>query len=560
MTRTGSLAERLATHIAVRVMLATIFLGAAIVVQVRTPGAFPDHPLFLLIAFVYAVSLVFIATLRLVDRFPWLVDLHFAIDASLIAACVYLTGGVTSLFSSLFGLPILAASTIQLRRGALQVAVLSSVLFGGVVVAQYAAVAGAIDVPTPRTTGDLPNGVLALYTVGLNVFGFFAVALLSGSLAERLRKADVRLERASEEIADLQAFNQYVIDNLVSGLATADEQNRLLTFNRSALLITGLGLQDVIGKPAPEVLQLPTDIASTLEEELMRMRIRRADFELMRADGRRIEVGLSATQLPLPNGQRGFMYTFQDVTDVKRLERHAQLQQRLAAVGEMAAGIAHEIRNPLASMSGSMQILRQELHLSDDQSRLMDIVLRESDRLSDTIRSFLAYARPQRLAIQHLDLRQVVQDAATLLRNSPEVGEHHRVEIANAAEPVMVDADENQIRQIIWNLATNALRAMPKGGRLRVSATIDRRAGAPAHAILLMEDEGVGIAERDVETIFQPFQGTFGKGSGLGLAIVHRIVTGYNGRIDVQSVPGKGTTFRVSFPAAQDAPMPVRAF
>ncbi|MFN2446821.1 MAG: nitrogen regulation protein NR(II) [Vicinamibacterales bacterium] len=557
--KTGSLGERLSTHIAVRLMLATVFLGAAIVVQVRTPGAFPGNPLFLLIALVYAVSLVSIASLRLVDRFPRLVDVHFAIDATLIAACVFLTGGITSLFSSLFGLPILAAGTMQRRRGALQAACVSSALFAAVVLAQYAAAAGLIGLPTSSSAAELPDAILAFYTVGLNIFGFFAVALLGGSLAERLRKADVRLEQASEKIADLQAFNQYVIDNLVSGLATADEQNHLLTFNRSAVLITGQPLGSVVGRPAHEVLQLPAQVAATLEEDLMRMRIRRIDYEHRHPEGRILEIGLSATQLPLPDGRRGFMYTFQDVTDVKRLERQAQLRQRMAAVGEMAAGIAHEIRNPLASMSGSMQILRQELELSPDQSKLLDIVLRESERLNETIRSFLAYARPQRLAVQHLDLRRVVRDAATLLRNSPEVGERHVVEVVDGPRPVMVEVDENQMRQIVWNLASNALRAMPHGGRLTLSTLVERQGEGTDTAMLLVRDEGVGIARADVESIFQPFRGAFGKGTGLGLAIVHRIVSGYNGRIDVQSTPGQGTTFRVAFPAVRPVVLPFQA-
>jgi two-component system sensor histidine kinase PilS (NtrC family) len=555
--KTRSLAERLSTHIAVRLMLATIFLGAAIVVQVRTPGAFPVDALFLLIAIVYAISLLFIGTLRFVDRARWLVDVHFAIDAVLIAAVVFLTGGIASLFSSLFVLPVLAASTIQLRRGALQVAALSSLLFGTIVLAQYAAAADMIRLPVAGGVANLPALVVALYTVGLNAFGFFAVALLSGSLAERLRKADVGLEKASEAIADLQAFNQYIIDNLVSGLATADEQNRLLTFNRSAVLITGQPLAQVVGKPAAEVLQLPPDVGGALEEDLMRMRIRRADYEFKHADSRTIQLGLSATQLPLPDGRRGFMYTFEDVTDVKRLEREAQLRQRLAAVGEMAAAIAHEIRNPLASMSGSLQILRQELRLTDDQSRLLDIVLRESDRLNETIRSFLAYARPQRLAVQHLDLQRVLQEAAALLRNNTEGGDRYVIEVTGDMEPVMVEADENQIRQIVWNLASNALKAMPSGGRLRLSAGLEKRAGGNSHAVLLVQDEGVGIAEGEVDTIFQPFRGAFGKGTGLGLAIVHRIVSDYNGRIEVRSAPGQGTTFRVSFPAAHPAPVAV---
>jgi len=256
---------------------------------------------------------------------------------------------------------------------------------------------------------------------------------------------------------------------------------------------------------------------------------------------------LSAAVLPLPDGTRGYLYTFQDVTDIKRYEQNARLQQRLAAVGEMAAGIAHEIRNPLASMSGSMQMLKQELPLSGDQAQLMDIVLKESERLNRTIKSFLAYARPQRFSTQPLDLRELVQETAMLLRNSPEVDDGHHIDMYLGDHEVTVDADEGQIRQIIWNLATNGLRAMPNGGTLRLSAVLEP-GPAGRLAILQVEDEGVGIAPEDVDLIFQPFRGSFGKGSGLGLAIVHRIVTDYGGQIDVKPRAGGGTVFRVSFP------------
>jgi two-component system sensor histidine kinase PilS (NtrC family) len=465
----------------------------------------------------------------------------------LVSACVVLTGGIASLFASLYVLPIVAASMVQFRRGALQAAAFSSALYGAVVVAQYLEVTDAaapmlglaFDVPLPPTR-------VASYTVALNVIGLFAVAFLAGSLAERVRRADVRLERASEQIADLQFFNQYVIDNLVSGLATTDEQHRLLTFNRSALAITGRGLSDVLGKSAADILQLPAGFTQRLDVDLARIRSKRADLQYRRGDGTMIILGVAVTQLPLPNGGRGYLYTFQNVTEIKRLEHEAQLQKRLAAVGEMAAGIAHEIRNPLASMSGSMQILRQELQLSSDQAQLMDIVLRESERLNDTIRSFLAYARPQHASLQQLDLRRVLQDTATLLRNSHEVGERHGVDVRVADQPVIVEGDENQVRQIVWNLATNGLRAMPQGGTLTLTASID--AARDAAAVLTVTDEGVGISADDVDAIFQPFRGSFGKGTGLGLAIVHRILSDYGAAIDVQSQPGRGTTFRVSFP------------
>jgi two-component system sensor histidine kinase PilS (NtrC family) len=342
-----------------------------------------------------------------------------------------------------------------------------------------------------------------------------------------------------------------VIDNLLSGLATADEQNRLLTFNRSAVIITGHSLASVLNNNACDVLQLPTEFAARLDDDLQRTRSKRAEIQYRRTDGVTIMLGLAVAQLPLPDGRRGYLYTFQDVTDVKRLERDAQLQNRLAAVGEMAAGIAHEIRNPLASMSGSMQILRQELTLSADQEQLMDIVLRESERLNDTIRSFLAYARPQRVLVQELNLHRVLLETATLLRNSHEVGERHTVEVRPWPPDVIVQGDENQLRQIVWNLATNGLRAMPQGGTLTLSAFYDTaHTGA---AVLTVTDEGVGIRQDDLEGIFQPFRGSFGKGTGLGLAIVHRIVSDYSASIDVHSQPGQGTTFRVTFPPVRHA-------
>jgi two-component system sensor histidine kinase PilS (NtrC family) len=547
---TGTLGRRLLAHIALRLAAATVLLGAALVVQIRTPGDFGTNPFFLLIALVYGISLVFIACLRFVERLPWLIDIHFAIDAIVVSACVALTGGTSSYFTSLYVLPIVAASTIQYRRGALQVAAFASLLFGAVVLAQYTqaegSAAGFFGVPI---AGPLPSLTVAQYTVGLNVFGLFAVALLAGALAERLRRADVRLEEASEEIADLQFFNQYVIDSLLSGLATADEQNRILTFNRSAAMITGHSLSGVLNRSAVDVLQLPQRFVSGLDQELLQTRGKREDLQYRRADGAVIMLGLSVAQLPLPDGRRGYLYTFQDVTELKRLERDAQMQKRLAAIGQMAAGIAHEIRNPLASMSGSMQILRQELALSTDQAQLMDIVLRESERLNNTIRSFLAYARPQPVDFQVLDLRRVVQETATLLRNSHEVSDSHDIEVRTGPAEVVVEGDENQVRQIVWNLATNGLRAMPGGGTLTLSAVPgpDGRSG-----ILTVTDQGVGIAHDELENIFQPFRSSFGKGTGLGLAIVYRIVSDYNAAIDVQSEPGHGTTFRVTFPPAAE--------
>jgi two-component system, NtrC family, sensor histidine kinase PilS len=541
---TTDLRRKLRWLIAIRAVISTFLLGGATIAQITAPGSFPVNPFFFLIALTYALTALYAATLRYVDRYRWLVDLQLACDVLVVSAFIYFTGGITSYFSSLYALGIVAGSTVQFRRGGMLVAVLSAVLYGGVVLAQYLTAAGLLHDPWLMSQ-VLPQRSVAGYTYLLNTFGFFAVALLSGSLAESVRSTGARLVQASSQIADLQALNQYVIDSLPSGLATTDSSGHVLTFNRAAELITGRPSGVVIGRPIGEVLQLAPQTFEALTADLGGSRGRRMEGHYLRA-GQPMEIGLSAANLETPGGRAGYLFTFQDVTEFKKLERDARMQQRLAAVGEMAAGIAHEIRNPLASMSGSIQILRQELPLSTEQGQLMDIVLRESERLNTTIGSFLAYARPQRFSIERFDVRRALNDAALLLRNSAEVQEGHMIDVDVPATALWYEADEGQIKQIVWNLASNGLRAMPRGGRLHLAGTPDRGTDG---VTITVRDEGVGIASDELDGLFQPFRGQFAKGSGLGLAIVHRIVTDYNGEIHVSSQPGRGTTVAVHLPA-----------
>jgi two-component system sensor histidine kinase PilS (NtrC family) len=528
-----------------RAAVITLLLGSAILIQIKSPGSLPIDPFFFVIGLTYALTVAYSLALKFIERYPWLVDVQFACDAFIVSALVHVTGGVTSYFASLYTLPIIAASVIQSWRGGFTVAILSSVIYSGIAGAQYSA--NPI-FPLPLDV-QLPPSRIALFTVGLNVFGFVAVAALGGYLAEGLRRADAKLAQASNELADLQAFSQHVISSLTSGLTTTDMTGVVMTFNRAAEAITGLSAREVIGRDVAEVLQFPPELKGLFGhaegESERRRRVPRMEIGFRRGDGRQIELGFSGAPLMTPRGETGFILTFQDVTDARKQEREARVQQRLAAVGEMAAGIAHEIRNPLASMSGSLQILRQELPLTDEQGQLMDIVLRESERLNDTIRSFLAYARPQRQAMTEVDLCQIITDTARLLENSPELHETHSIAVDVPNDDVTLRADEGQIRQIVWNLATNGLRAMPSGGRLTLSVANDTRG---SHVAIAVSDEGVGIAPDELDGIFQPFRGAFSRGTGLGLSIVHRIVSDYGGEIGVTSTKGKGTTVRVQFP------------
>jgi two-component system sensor histidine kinase PilS (NtrC family) len=549
----SGLRAKLLWLIGLRAASVTFLLGTAVLVQINAPGTLPINPFLFIIGLTYALTLVYASTLNQAERHRWMLDVQLACDAILVSAIIAITGGVTSYFASLYVLPIIAASIIQSRRGGLLVATLSALMYAALVLAQYHGTLESLTEWLGQQSTLLPPERLAQYTVGLNVFGFMAVAILSGYLSESLRHADAQLASASSRIADLQAFSQHVIDSLTSGLATTDAANRILTFNRAAEAITGHSLASVSGARIADILQLPPAYEASLEQVTDGPVNRRLDLGYTRADGRRIDLGLSAAPLVTASGPSGFLFTFQDVTSSRKLEREAQMQQRLAAVGEMAAGIAHEIRNPLASMSGSIQILRQELPLSEEQSQLMDIVLRESERLNDTIRSFLAYARPQRLAVTMVDLGGLLHDTAMLLRNSSECGDGHSIEVDVPETEVGFEADEGQMRQIVWNLATNGLRAMRDGGRLVLSARGETDPSGASAVVLCVQDHGVGIEPDEVDGIFQPFHGAFARGTGLGLAIVHRIVSDYQGEIQVTSRPGKGTTIYIRFPMPADS-------
>jgi two-component system sensor histidine kinase PilS (NtrC family) len=542
--------RRLIWLIWARVFVSTLLMGSAVIFQITKPGSLPIDPFFFLIGLTYSLSVLYVTSLSYVDRYPWLIDLQFMCDATIVTAFIYFTGGVTSYFALLYVLPIIGVASLKFRSGSMRVAVLSAAQYTGLVVVAYMGGPGYIGGLWMHDMRPLlPPLRVAALAVGADSTALIAVALLAGSLAERLQNANARLEDASLALADLQAFNQHVIDSMTSGLVTTDRVGRILTFNPAAEAIVGRGTAQVVGLRVADVLRLPEEFTSLLARDLAGDRARRADYTYRTGDGATLDIGISATHLVTPDGHAGFLLTFQDVTEMRRLEREARMRQRLAAVGEMAAGIAHEIRNPLASIRGSIQVLRAELGLSEEQARLMDIVMRESDRLNDTIRSFLSYARPQPLSAGPVDAGRLLRDTAILLRNSPEVLPAHRIDVDAPDAGPIANGDDGQMRQVVWNLATNGLRAMPEGGRLVLRARADGPSEQGELRVALeVADEGVGIAPEQLDTLFQPFHGSFARGSGLGLAIVHRIVSDHHGEVRVESEVGKGTTVTVRLP------------
>ncbi len=433
--------------------------------QFTAPGTFPGEPLFLLIGATYALNILWALTLKWAERFTGIVDVQLACDALVVSGFIAVTGGITSYFAALYVLPIAAASSVQFRRGGMMIATLSALLYVGIVLAQYFGLASLVGDPvldpgssccrhraSSRTRRGSTSSCSSRSRFSAGRSPIVCSARARGSSAHRARSPTCRRSTSMSSTV-WRAVSRPPIGRAEFSRSTA--RPRTSPASRRCRS-SGGGIE--------EVLDLPAAVAA----ELINARRRRGA-----AAGRESvpdrrwapdRAGFTGHAASRPAGNAGLLFAFQDVTDIKKLERDARLRQRLAAVGEMAAGIAHEIRNPLASMSGSIQILRQELPLTEEQAQLMDIVLRESERLNDTISSFLAYARPQRFSIARLDVRRVLNDAALLLRNSSEVQDGHVIDVRGADDEVAFEADENQIRQIVWNLATNGLRAMRNGG------------------------------------------------------------------------------------------------
>jgi two-component system sensor histidine kinase PilS (NtrC family) len=493
-------------------------------------------------AAVIVLSGVYLLALR--SRIPPRIQIHgqLMLDIVVITWLVYRTGDVESPFLALYLVAIFAACALLGRSGVSLVGAMGGTFYVVVSVLTMSRV-------IPRANGWVPYEGTELawsqFMFSLNLIAIFAVAVLSSQLAERLRKSETDLATATKNLADYRLFNDRIIESMRSGLVTTDLRGDIITFNRAAEEITGYKAGEVRGRNIHAIFgDIERQIEAGLESIRSRSRLPRFDIGCRTADGREIHLGFSVAPLvDEAEHSRGYVLTFQDLTEVMELEREVRRQERLAALGKMAAGLAHEIRNPLASMRGSVQVLASELSLSQDQGQLMQIVLRESDRLNRIVSDFLTYARPPKIERAVIDLCGVVSETIALLRNSPELSPGHRVVKVLPDDPVHYNADPNQIRQICWNLARNAIQAMPHGGELRVS--LDARPGS--EVTICFADSGQGMTREQVERLFEPFNSTSG-GTGLGMAIVYQLVRDHSGKVLVESELNKGTTISIKLP------------
>ena len=490
------------------------------------------------------LSVFYFAALR--TRLPYLTQgyIQFSLDTAIVTWLVYRTGDVESPFLALYLVIIFAACALLGRIGVSAIGAVAGFLYVTIGVLTMSKILSRAVGWAPYEGNHLGWTQLMF---SLNLIAIFAVATLSSQLAERIRRSETQLAHATKDLADYRLFNDRIIESMRSGLVTTDLRGRIITFNRAAEEITGYRAANVRGT---EVFAIFGDIEKQIEAGLesirTRTRLPRFDIGCKTADGCEIHLGFSVAPLvDESEASRGYVLTFQDLTEVMELEREVRRQERLAALGKMAAGLAHEIRNPLASMRGSVQVLASEISFSPDQSRLMQIVLRESDRLNRIVSDFLTYARPPKIERTVIEMSSLLSETIALLRNSPELLPEHQISEIYPDHGVLYHADPNQLRQIFWNLARNAIRAMPNGGELRVS--LDAK---PNQDISIgFEDTGEGMSREQKERLFEPFNSSSG-GTGLGMAIVYQLVRDHNGKIIVESEAGRGTRIAIKLPAS----------
>ncbi|MDE2179584.1 MAG: PAS domain S-box protein [candidate division NC10 bacterium] len=528
--------------IGLRLLVAFLFLGSAGILAFRERSPFALTPFFVLIACICLLTIVYLLALNRIARLRRLCSLQIWIDAVLVTVLVHYTGGIESVFTFIYILPVLAAAILLSRRSSLSLAGGSTVLYGALINIQLYGLTRRV--PFLFTGSATHDPAYALLQLFVNSTAFFLVALLGSRLAERLKEADRELEARRIDLRNLRTLHRDIVEHIPSGVVTLDLEGKIVSFNRNAQRIIGVAIEQVQDKswretPFGTIKELetffsaPTPVFDGCSQELT----------IRNQAGQSLPIGITLAPLKSSEGRLvGLVGIFQDLTERKKTEARLRQADRLATAGQLAAGLAHEVRNPLAAISGCIELIKEE---RTARPKLLDIVLREAERLKLVTGQFLDFAKSTPASQKRCNLVALVAEAVALLEKSCDSAHPVTFSIQREAEEVLAAGDPDQLKQALWNLGLNAIQAMQTGGQL--SFTVRRYGSTNGGGWVGIEltDTGQGIPPEEVERIFDPFYTTKPGGTGLGLAITRKIVDNLGGRIEVTSREGGGSTFRV---------------
>jgi two-component system, NtrC family, sensor histidine kinase PilS len=534
-----------------RVLIVTFLLGLTTFIEtmgMASQSTISISMLFSTILMTYILSILFLLLPKYLPNISMNIYIQSICDITLVTAMVYATGGIRSIYSVFYPLIVIYSVIFLARKGGFIIASAASIFYGffsslelnGLI---YPLLAG----PTsndPLTAGYVFTRIIT------HIFSFYLIAFLASFVVEQERKTRTLLAEKQGAFDQLDLLHRSIIESVDTGILTIDLKGQIKSFNRAATEITGLSFRNIGNRKLSDIFSQAPPLQTEFEIGGKRSLIKtRFETTFLTDDNRRVALGGSVSPLKDPTGVLiGNIIVFQDLTAINEMKESLEKSRRLAFIGEMAASLAHEIRNPLASISGSIQMLREDFTRSETNARLMQIILRGKDQLESFLNDFLLMARPAPGISEMLNIRETIREVLDSLRCVADWHERLDVVMTLPEKPLEIKANKLEMRQVIWNLILNAVQAMPESGELKVEAH-PVRSGERDGVEIKIGDSGSGMKETDLKRIFEPFYTTRDTGTGLGLAVVSRIIESYEGRIQVQSESGKGTIFTLWIPA-----------
>ncbi|MDY6990204.1 MAG: ATP-binding protein [Thermodesulfobacteriota bacterium] len=549
MSQLHDLVPRLRRLMFFRVVIVTFLLGVTAFIQIKGTESLTAASLswvYIIIIATYLLSFLYLVLLKTIKIIEVNVYVQVICDVSLITVLVYVTGGIESVYSVLYPLVIIYSALFVERRGGVITASASGILYGLLLDLEYY---GVID---PIYGDPLGYGYSAGYVLSrifIHLVSFYIVALLISFVVAQEKKARSLLAEKESEFYQLDLLHRSIIESVSTGIITIDLDGHVKSFNRAAEEITGLAFSEVRNKKIDSVFPgFPLELHRMEGGKGENRLINRHEIVIPGEEDRDMILGFSISSLVDSKERRlGNIVIFQDLTTHKEMEREMEQNKRLALIGEMAAGLAHELRNPLASLYGSIQMLNKNLKLDDTNERLMRIVLRGRDQLENLVKNFILLARPSLGDREQINIQDVIDDVLESLRYAPDWHDSIKVE-KDACQGASTYGNKTEVRQTLWNLVLNAVQSMPDGGKLKIQTSLVSPDNGQKYVEILITDTGYGIETDESGKVFQPFYTTKEAGAGLGLAIVNRIVESHGGKIKIESELEKGTSCTVLLP------------